>query len=81
MKRKIGDKFLVVTTGELAKKRNMFIELNDTSSEIWDYIEKGYDENKIASQLCKEYGIGEERAKKDVEGLIASMREAGVFEE
>ncbi len=81
MKRKIGDKFLVVTTGELAKKRNMFIELNDTSSEIWDYIEKGYDENKIASQLCKKYGIGEERAKKDVEGLIVSMREAGVFEE
>ncbi len=81
MKRKISGKYLVVTTGELSRKNNMFIELNETSSFIWDLIDKGYDKNEIASKLSKEYSISIEKAAADVEKLIGAMAEAGVFEE
>ncbi len=81
MKRKIGDKYLVVTTGELSRRENMFIEMNETSSEIWDMISKGYEAQRIAESLSKKYGIERDKARSDVDKLIASMKEAGVFED
>ena len=80
IKRKIGDKYLVVTTGELSRTNNMFIELNDTASDIWDMLEKGYGRDKIVSKLCKKYDVPAEKAQTDVDGLITSMQNAGVFE-
>jgi hypothetical protein len=80
MKRKIGDKYLVVTTGELARSNSMFIELNETSNEIWDYVEKGYDEEIIASRLSKKYGISHKKALSDTKKLLSEMEQAGIFE-
>ncbi len=81
VKRKIGDKYLVVTTGEAALQSNMFIELNETSSDIWDYIQKGYDVHTIAEKLSKKYAVTYEKAQSDVEKLIAAMKAEGIFEE
>ena len=81
VKRKVGDKYLVVTTGKAAGEQSMFIELNETSSYIWDMIEKGYDEDKMAFNLCKMYSIPREKALGDIRKLVASMQEAGIFEE
>ncbi len=80
-KRKIGSRFIVVTTGELSKKMNIIIEMNETSSDIWDYIEKGMDENEIAFALSEKYGISLEKAKNDASSLIEKMKEAGIFED
>ena len=80
MKRKIGDKYLVVTTGELSRTDNMFIELNETASDIWDMLDKEYDRDKIIEKLSKKYDVSEERVKGDVEKLIKSMQDAGIFE-
>lgn len=81
MKRKISGKYLVVTTGELSRESSMFIELNETSSYIWDLIEKGYEKDKIVQKLCGQYSVNPEKAAEDVEKLIAAMQEAGIFEE
>lgn len=80
MKRKIGDKFLVVTTGELSREQNMFIEMNDTSSYIWDLIEKGVSEKDIPMRLCKRYSVPLKKAEEDTQNLISKMKEAGIFE-
>lgn len=80
IKRKIGNKFLVVTTGELSKTLNIMIELNDTSSEIWDGVANNLNVNDIAKKLVEKYGIDMEKAISDVESIIAQMTEAGVFE-
>ena len=80
-KRKIGERYVVVTTGELSKKLNIIIEMNDTSSDIWDYIEKGMSENEIAQALCDKYNISIEKAKADTLSLIEKMKETGIFEE
>ena len=80
MKRKFGEKYLVVATGELSRSANIFIELNETSNDIWELIEKGCTEQEIAAALCKKYGISEEKALTDTKKLLAEMEKAGVFE-
>ncbi len=80
VKRKVGEKYLVVTTGKSAASQSMFIEMNETSSYIWDCIEKGLSEEKIAEKLSKRFSIPLSRAAADTNKLIASMREAGIFE-
>lgn len=80
VKRKIGDNYLVVST-KRASAQSMFIELNETSSYIWDLILKGYDVDKIAESLSKNYSVSFEKAKSDTEKLIENMKSAGIFEE
>ena len=79
-KRKIGSRYIVVTTGQLSKELNIIIEMNDTSSDIWDYIEKGMDVDSIAEALSEKYGISFEKAKSDTQKLISQMQQAGIFE-
>lgn len=81
MKRKIGDKYLVVTTGSLSRENNMFIELNETSSDIWDWTDAGCSAQESAQRLCDKYGVGYDKALADVRKLLASMEEAGIFEQ
>ena len=81
VKRKIGGRFLVVTTGDLAKTNNIMIEMNETSSDIWDLIEKGMSDNEIAFELSDKYGISADKAKADTDKLITAMKNAGIFEE
>ena len=80
VKCKIGEKYLVVTTGELSKKNNIMIELNETSSIIWDCINDGLDIDGIAKKLSDDFSIPFEKAKADTEKLIESMTDTGIFE-
>ena len=80
-KRKIGARFVVVTTGKLSKEMNIIIEMNETSSDIWDMIDKGMSVEDIASALSEKYSIDYEKALSDTEKLISQMKETGVFED
>lgn len=80
LKRKIGGKYLVVAT-QRQEAGSMFIELNETSSDIWDGVAKGLDESAIANALVKKYGITQEKAEADVNSVLTQMREAGVMED
>ncbi|MBQ7203039.1 MAG: PqqD family protein [Eubacterium sp.] len=80
VKCKIGEKYLVVTTGELSKKNNIMIELNETSSIIWDCINDGLEIDDIAKKLSNDFSISLEKAKADTQKLIDSMANAGIFE-
>lgn len=80
VKRKIDDVYLVITTTE-ADRSDIMIELNETSSFIWDCVAKGYDVEKIATNLSKEYDITIEKATESAEKIIANMKENGIIEE
>ena len=80
-KRKIGSRFIVVTTGELSREMNVIIEMNETSSDIWDFIEKGMSIEETANALSEKYGIDYEKALSDTEKLVAQMKETGIFED
>ncbi|MBR2101026.1 MAG: PqqD family protein [Eubacterium sp.] len=79
-KRKIGGRYIVVATGDLSKEMNIIIEMNDTSSDIWDLIAQGKTIDEIAQALSEKYAISVEKAKADTEKLIEQMAAAGVFE-
>ena len=80
-KRKIGARYVVVTTGELSRELNIIIEMNETSSDIWDMLEKGMSVQETAKALSEKYGIEYERALSDTENLISKMQEVGIFED
>ncbi|MBR3149413.1 MAG: PqqD family protein [Eubacterium sp.] len=80
VKCKVGEDYLVVTTGNLSKENNIMIELNETSSDIWDCIVKGMDVEQIANKLSEKYEIPFDKAKADTEKLIENMKNAGIFE-
>ena len=80
-KRKIGTRYVVVATGELSKKMNIIIEMNETSSDIWDLIEKGCQAEEVAKNLAEKYEIPYEKAFEDTQKIINQMKETGVFED
>jgi len=80
VKRKIGSRYIVVTTGELSKKMNVVIEMNETTSDIWDFASQGMNEEEIACKLAEKYDISLEKSRSDTEKIVNQMREAGVFE-
>lgn len=79
MKRKIGDKYLVVTVGEQQQTESIFIELNETSSDVWDWLEAGCEEAELVEKLCDKYAVSPEKAAADVKNLLAAMQDAGVL--
>jgi len=80
-KRKIGERYIVVTSGALSREMNIIIEMNETSSDIWDYVEQGMNIEEIAQALAEKYEISKEKAKDDAEKLIAQMAQAGIFKD
>ena len=80
VKCKVGEKYLVVTTGDLGKENNIMIELNETSSLIWDCVDKGLSAEQIAKKLENTYEIDYERALGDTKRIIDNMQSAGIFE-
>ena len=81
MKRKIGEKYLVVATGALSREANMFIELNETSADIWDRIAAGCTAEETAQRLSDKYDVSYDKALADVKKQLAAMEDAGIFEE
>ena len=79
VKRKIGDKYLVVDVSG-TQDYNMFIELNETSSDIWDALQKGKSAAEIAAMLADKYGVSPEKTRQDVDKMIAAMEAEGLFE-
>ena len=80
-KRKIGARYVVVTTGELSREMNIIIEMNETSSDIWDMLDKGMSAEETAKALSEKYGVDYEKALSDTEKLISQMKETGIFED
>lgn len=80
IKRKVADKWLVVTVGELSQKYNNMIELNETASMIWDGLVKGLSVDEIVESIVKEYDVSADTAKSGVDKLIEKMAQEGIFE-
>lgn len=80
IKRKIDDAYLVVATIE-ADRGDLMIELNETSSDIWDFIDKGYNIEEIVSKISELYGITNQKANEAVQMVIKNMRDNRILDE
>jgi len=72
---------VVVATGELAGKFNGLIKLNDTSADIWRWIDEGLDKEALTERYASTYNVSKETASQDYDAMVSQMKEAGVFEE
>ena len=60
---------------------NKLITLNESAAFLWRSVEgKDFDVESVAGLLVEEYGINEERARKDAEVLLAQWKETGLAE-
>lgn len=80
LKRKVADKWLVVTVGSLSREYNKMIELNETAALIWDGVEAGLSVDEIAADMAQKYEVSLETAKAGVEKIINQMTQEGIFE-
>ena len=78
--REVAGSYIVVATGALTKEFNGIIKLNETGSFLWKKLAENTDVQTLVSALTTEYDVTAEEAKKDVEGFVTMLSEAGILE-
>lgn len=77
----VDDNYVVVPTDAGLLEVGAMITLNDTSALIWQGLEKGESEDKIAEKITNEYNIDKETALCDVNEFINILKEKNFLEE
>ena len=79
--RDVAGKTFVVATGELSRKFNGMITLNETGKFIWQKLQKETTEVEIVSALMKEYECDDkEMIEQDVKTFVSKLEKDGVLE-
>ena len=78
--REVAGNYIVVSIGEMAKKFNGVINLNQTGAFMWKELEKGGDEESLTAALCAEYEVDKEIANRDAKRFIETLSKAGIVE-
>lgn len=81
IKQQIGDKTIIVSTGDLSKDFHGMIELNYTAADIWDWLSRGFTDEETAKLLAEKYNIELTKARMDTVKIINKMITAGVVED
>jgi len=71
---------LVVATGDLAGKFKGMIKLNETSADIWRWIDEGKSREEVIANYKETYSVDEATASHDYDQMVGNMRAAGVLE-
>ena len=77
---KVGVQNLVVAVDERAEKFNGMVRLNSTGAFLWEKIKKGSEKEELVFGLIAQYGIDEEKARKDLDGFLNILIENGILE-
>lgn len=72
---------MAISTGELEKTFPGMIKMNEPSADIWKWIEQGKSTDEIYGLYLDTYDVDDSTARQEVDSVIASMREAGIFED
>lgn len=56
-----------------------YFGLNGTGARVWSLLKDGLERPQIASVLCEEFEVDEERARADVDAFIAALIERGLI--
>jgi len=72
---------VVVATGDLAAQFNGMIKLNETSADIWRWIDEGLSREEVINRYAGTYNVSIEIAARDYDSMVEKMNEASVFEQ
>lgn len=56
-----------------------YFGLNTVGTQVWKGLESGHDLEQIASSLEAQFEVTRERARADVEALVAELLDAGLL--
>lgn len=80
VKQQIGEKTIIVSTGDLSREFHGMIELNYTAADIWEWLSQGLTCEETAKSFAEKYNIELTKARMDTEKIINKMIAAGVVE-
>ena len=80
VKQQIGEKTVLVSTGNLSRDFRGMIELNYTAADIWDCLAQGKSQEDTAKFLAEKYGIDFQKALQDTGKILEKMHQSGVIE-
>lgn len=71
---------LVVPIGSNLVDFNAIMTLNDTGAFLWEQLQTDKDVDELVNAMCKEYDIGKDAAKNDVEEFVNTLKSTNLFE-
>ena len=78
--RDVAGKTFVVATGELSKKFNGMITLNETGAFLWKCLEEDITKEELLEKLLAEYDVKLEQATEDIDNFLKQVVEAKLVE-
>ena len=79
--REVANQAIVIAVGKASESFKGMIKMNQTSKDIWNYIQKGLDVENIVLEMKKKYDVDETVIRKDVLYIISVLRENNVLED
>lgn len=77
----IMGKPMVVAVGEASRDFHGIIKLNDSASDLWEWLIEGAEQDELVRRLCEQYDVEEQTAADDVARFIDKLRAEGILEE
>ena len=78
--RRVLDEAIVIASGEVSKNFHGMVKLNDSATDIWEWIVEGCEEKELALKLSQKYDLEADKALVDVRSMISQMADAGLIE-
>ena len=79
--RKVANQAIVIAVGKASESFKGMIKMNQTSKDIWNYIQNGVDVEDIVLEKKKKYDVDETVIRKDVLYIISVLRENNILED
>ena len=78
--RKVAENYIVVPVGEMAKKFNGVIKLNESSAFMWKKLEQGIEFNDLVKALTDEFEVETAIAEQDAKAFTDALKQANIAE-
>ncbi len=78
--KKVAGQNVVVPVGNSVVNFNAAITLNETAAFLWELLKEETTEEALTAQLCENYDVSLENAKRDVKVFINVLKEHDILE-
>lgn len=79
--REVADQVMVIAVGKASQNFKGMIKMNNTSKDIWNYIEEGLDIENIVSKMSDKYQADKDIIRTDVMHIIDVLRDNHILED
>lgn len=77
----VGTIWLAVPVGPGTEELSVYLELNETSLELFQHLMDGAEEKDLVDYLTSEYEVTKEEAKEHISAFLAHLRERGLLKD